>query len=118
MGCKIVGSAVAFSRCHHLELRSRKEGASVSGLFRLENGLDGRVHLMGCREDIARLTAALDIASSSSAFGEGFSNALGEAMACAVPCVATDVGDAARIVADTGRVVPPRNPEAMAAAWA
>jgi len=93
------------------------ENAELSRCRR-ENGLDGRVHLMGCREDIARLTAALDIACSSSAFGEGFSNALGEAMACAVPCVTTDVGDAARIVADTGRVVPPRNPEAMAAAWA
>jgi glycosyltransferase involved in cell wall biosynthesis len=74
-------------------------------------------HLLGERTDIADVNAALDIATSSSSYGEAFSNTVGEAMACAVPCVVTDVGDSARIVADTGRVVPPRDPAALAAAW-
>lgn len=60
--------------------------------------------------------SALDIASSSSSFGEGFSNAIAESMACERPCVVTDVGDSARIVGEVGEVVPPRDPDAFASA--
>lgn len=78
--------------------------------------LAGRVHLLGERQDIPRLMAALDLASSSS-WEEAFANAIGEAMSCAVPCVVTDVGDSRRIVGDTGRVVPAGDADALARAW-
>jgi glycosyltransferase involved in cell wall biosynthesis len=77
----------------------------------------GHVRLLGERSDMARIYSALDIATLSSAFGEGCPNVLGEAMSCGVPYVATDCGDAKDILGPTGIVVPPRNPEALAAAW-
>ncbi|WP_204368617.1 glycosyltransferase [Neosynechococcus sphagnicola] len=80
-------------------------------------GLESHVHLGGERQDIPRLTAALDIACSTSSFGEGFANVIGEAMACGVPCVVTNVGDAAWIVGETGFVIPPADPVALCEAW-
>ena len=71
------------------------------------------VHLLGERKEMNEITAGLDIACSSSSWGEGFSNAIGEAMACGVPCVVTDIGDSAWIVGETGIVVKPGDRKAF-----
>jgi glycosyltransferase involved in cell wall biosynthesis len=80
------------------------------------SGLARRAHLLGERHDIPRITAALDVFSLSS-YSESFPNVIGEAMACEVACAVTDVGDASLIVGDAGIVVPPRDPQSLAAAW-
>jgi glycosyltransferase involved in cell wall biosynthesis len=82
-----------------------------------ELDISEKVIWAGGRSDMPTVHNALNIASSSSSYGEGFANVIGEAMACGVPCVVTDVGDSAWIVGDTGIVVPPKNPEALAAGW-
>jgi len=79
-------------------------------------GISGCCRLLGHRDDIPHLTAALDIAASSS-IGESFANVIVEAMSCGVPCVVTDVGDSAQIVGQVGWVVPPKNPAALSLAW-
>ncbi len=76
-------------------------------------GLDEKVILAGERADIARLMAAMDILVSASEWGEGFPNVVGEAMACGTPCVVTDVGDSAWVVGECGRIVPPRDTDAL-----
>lgn len=96
----LVGSGVTEGKRELMELIARE-------------GLEGRVFLLGERLDMERVTCALDIACSAS-WSEGFSNAIGEAMSCGVPCVVTDTGDSALLVGNAGLTVPPRNPEAMA----
>ena len=75
-----------------------------------------RVLMLGERENVTGLTAGFDIATLASR-AEAFPNVIGEAMACGVPVVTTDVGDAAAIVGETGRIVPPRDSAALAHAW-
>ncbi|HJW96017.1 MAG TPA: glycosyltransferase [Thermoanaerobaculia bacterium] len=65
---------------------------------------------LGWRDDVVSILSAADIFLLASAFGEGTSLALGEAMLCGLPCVVTDVGGNGRLVGEAGIVLPPRNP--------
>lgn len=108
-----------FDNCHFLLCGRGVEWSNAQ----LADWIDGqnlrpRFHVLGPRQDMPRIHAALDVAVSASVSGEGFSNVVGEAMACGVPCVVTDVGDSADIVAETGIVVPPWNSDELAQACA
>jgi len=80
-------------------------------------GLEKKVTWLGHRSDVASLLNAFDIATLSSSFGEGFPNALGEAMGAGLPVVSTNVGDALFVVGGEKFIVPPENPRALAAGW-
>lgn len=84
--------------------------------WREETGRPERIIVAGPRQDVPRLMAALDVATSSS-LGEAFPLVVVEAMACGTPVVATDVGDCRLIIDGTGIVVPPADPEALAYGW-
>lgn len=101
----------------HFLLAGRGVTSANAELCQLLQELDltNCVHLLGERHDIPRLAAALDVFVLASAYGESCPNIIGEAMACGVPCVVTDVGDARWIVGDAGGVVPPRESSALAA---
>ncbi|MDO9565596.1 MAG: glycosyltransferase [Candidatus Desulfaltia sp.] len=89
---------------------------------RLENqvkqlNLDKNVIFTGNRKDIPEILASIDLFVLSSV-SEGFGRAAAEAMACGKPVVATKAGGLSEVVEDgiTGRLVPPKNPAALAKA--
>ena len=79
-----------------------------------EHGLGDRVTSMGQRHDVPAIVSGFDIFCLPSAWGEAFPMVVCEAMASGVPCVVTDVGDAALIIGDTGHVVPTQDSKALA----
>ncbi len=80
-----------------------------------ESGCRERFHLLGERMDVEWVHAALDLEVSASV-SEAFSNSIGEALCCGVPCVVTDVGDSAWLIDNAGRVIPAQDAPAMARA--
>lgn len=87
-----------------------------AALRELADGNGDNVHWLGECNDMPGLLAALDVFVLASRFGEGFPNVVAEAMACGVPCVATNAGDCALLVGETGVIVPPGDAESMATA--
>ena len=80
-------------------------------------GLGSRMQMAGEIADMRAVYNAFNIGTLSSAFGEGFPNVVGEAMACGTPVVATDIGDASVVVGPFGEIAPPNDPDALCAGW-
>jgi glycosyltransferase involved in cell wall biosynthesis len=118
----LLNAAARFARNHpdmHFVCVGSGSAAYGDELKALANslGLTGRLVWAGEIEDVKAAYNSFDIATLSSSFGEGFPNAIGEAMACGIPVVATDIGDARRIVGELGEIVPPKNPDLLCAGW-
>jgi glycosyltransferase involved in cell wall biosynthesis len=79
--------------------------------------LSSSVFLRGSEADMNKVYSAADIVTLTSKFGEGFPNVLGEAMACARPCVSTDVGDAAEVIGDRSYISPIGDAADLADRW-
>lgn len=70
-----------------------------------KTGCADRFLILDERADLREVYSVMDVFCLTSKSNEAFPNVLGEAMFCGVPCVTTDVGDAAAIVGEFGRVV-------------
>ena len=83
-----------------------------------EAGLAGRVVTLSCRRDMPEVLAACDVVTDASWAGTGITGTLREAMSMGRAVVTADCGGNRELVVDgeVGLLVPPRNPEAMAAA--
>lgn len=101
----------------HFLLAGSGVSAEAIGLASLvDPRFHDRFHIFGDRADVPAMMQAIDLYVSSSSRAEGFPNVIGEAMASARPCIGTDIGDTGYVIGDTGIVVPPADPAALAAA--
>lgn len=78
-----------------------------------KSGVALRFACLGERQDVSVCLSAMDVFCLHSRT-EGFPNVLGEAMAMALPCVTTDVGDARHLLSGNGIVVPAQDSAALA----
>ena len=110
--------AARFDECRFLMVGRDLKRSNLELMEQIQaTGFANRFVLLGERDDPASCLDAMDVFALSSCT-EGFPNVLGEAMAMGVPCVSTNVGDAAVLLGNTGPVVPARDADALAAAMA
>lgn len=120
-GCFVAAVAALGHRCPRLKfVLTGRDVTQATPEFKValgRIGLPDRLIFLGEQPDVAALIPALDAVTLTSAYGEGLPNSIGEAMAAGLPVITTDVGDIRRLLAEGNWLVPPKSPEALAAAW-
>jgi glycosyltransferase involved in cell wall biosynthesis len=91
----------------------RENESLISELESKKIALEKSVFLLGNQTNVPNLINILDLLISTS-HAEAFPLIIGEGMSCEVPCIATDAGDSAYIIEDTGTVVPVGDMNALA----
>jgi glycosyltransferase involved in cell wall biosynthesis len=110
--CEIVAPQVPHAR--FMLVGTNLDRNNVKLMERISaTGYVDRFALLGQRKDVANCLSVMDLLCLHSRT-EGFPNVVGEAMAAGVPCVSTDVGDAALLIGATGKIVPKEDPLALA----
>lgn len=81
-------------------------------------GIGEAVHVLGHREDVPEILAASDVVVDASYAGLGLTGSLREALAVETPVIGTDLEGHPELIleGETGLLVPPRNPDALAQA--
>jgi glycosyltransferase involved in cell wall biosynthesis len=99
----------------HLVLAGPGISYKNQDLLRLinERDLQQNITILGIQDNVQKYMCGLDCFVLSSK-DEGFPNVLGEAMACMVPCITSDVGDAIQVIGDTGWAFPRNCPQKCA----
>ncbi len=105
------------SDVHFVLIGEGVDESSYPARFAEALGIGANVHFLGRQDSISTFLPGFDLVTLTSAYGEGFPNAVGEAMACGVPCVVTNVGDSAYLVGPTGEVVQPKDVAGLARKW-
>ena len=76
----------------------------------IKESLKDKIVLLGNIDNIENFMNGIDCHVLSSAGNEGFPNVIGEAMACELPCICTDVGDISKLIYDKKWIVPVKSP--------
>lgn len=79
----------------------------------IKPSIQEKIILLGNLNNVTVFMNGIDCHILSSAGNEGFPNVIGEAMACGLPCISTNVGDVSKLIFDSNWIVPTKSPNEL-----